>query len=479
MLKSLKTIVKNTVIIYSAEILSRFFLFVVVIYIARVFGVKLFGEYSYAMTVFLFLQTFSDFGFTVFLTREVAREPERRDEIFHAALYLRTGITALLLVIFVIYLRLFEVGRDIQMFVLITGISLILSSYALNFMLTMRGMNRMKTDASIRVTGIFIATLCTLIAIRAGFGISGVAYAIAIGNMSTLVIAFWVNRKEKLILKPDIRKFHYVDMVRKSMPFGIMAILSVIYTRIDTILIQHLKGAVEVGLFNAAFKIVDAVLIFPFAFSIVLIPVMSSLFGKQDMDSIKKLTRMGFKHMGYVGILIGILVYMLSDKIIEMLYFSAEYNDAVFSLKIFSAVIAVIFIANVAGPVILSSRVAHVNLWIIAVMVVLSVALNLIAIPKWGSEGAAGVRLTVEVFGLFMNMIVVNKLLFRINYFADILRPLVAGLAMIGFILIAKSLLFIPLYCLVYAFVLHILGGISAKEFEFAREIITEKFSKS
>ena len=41
---------------------------VVVIYAARVFGVKLFGDYSYAATIFIFLQTFSDFGFTLINT---------------------------------------------------------------------------------------------------------------------------------------------------------------------------------------------------------------------------------------------------------------------------------------------------------------------------------------------------------------------------------------------------------------------------
>lgn len=479
MTNPLKNLIKNTTIIYSTEILIRFFLLIAVIYTARVLGVKLFGDFSYAYTLFIFLLTFSDFGFITFLTREVAQENEKRDKIFHTALYLRTTITSILLVVFMLYLYVSEARPDIFLFVLITGLSLVFSSYALNFVLTLRGLNMMKMDSLTRGTGMFIITVCIILSLKAGLGLLGIACAIAVGNISTVGISLWINKKYGIIQRPESKKFEYVDMVKRSLPFGIMAILVTVYTRVDTLLLQHIKGAIEVGLYHASFKVVEAILILPYSVSIVLLPVLSSFLHKEDIDTTKKTVQLVIKYMAYGGIFGTVITFMMSDKIIEVLYFSPEYKDAVLGMQILSFIITVIFIASVAGSLILSSKIAYINVWINLTMVVLSVAMNLTLIPKLGFAGASLVRLVTEVFGLTLNMFFVNKRLFRINYFADIKKPLFAGIILSGFVLIAKSLLFLPVYLLIYLAILYTLGGISTRELAFIKELVMERVKKS
>lgn len=472
----IKSLLRNTILMYSAELISNFFLFIVFIFAARIFGVRLFGEFSFAITIFFFLQIISDFGFSVFLTKEVARNKENPAGIFRSAFYLKTILTTFFLCLFILYLYTAEVSNAVMQFVLISGLSLIFSSYSLTFILTLRGLNNIKLDSFIRITGTLIATVCSLLSLGAGLGMPGIAYSIAIGNLSTILLSLWINRKYNVIvMTPTDRKFKYAEIAKKTFPFWAMAILTTVYTRIDTVFLQHIRGPVDVGLYHASSRIVEAALLLPSAFSVVLIPVLSSLFAKEDIEDIKRTVRLGIKYMTYTGIFCAVITFMLSDKIIEVLYFSREYREAVIGLKILSLLIFIIFVSSVAGSLILSSKIAHVNAWINLAMVILSVTLNLILIPRFGFTGSASIRVFTEIFGLCFNMIFVNKMLFPINYFSDIKKPLLAGLVVAGFISVAASLLFLPVYFLIYLFILYIFGGISPKEFAFVKELLPER----
>ena len=71
-----KNFVKNTFSLASAELITKFLVFLLVIYIARVLGEVEFGKYSFALAFTLLLAFFSDFGLSQLTIREVANRKE-------------------------------------------------------------------------------------------------------------------------------------------------------------------------------------------------------------------------------------------------------------------------------------------------------------------------------------------------------------------------------------------------------------------
>ncbi len=84
-------------------------------------------------------------------------------------------------------------------------------------------------------------------------------------------------------------------------------------------------------------------------------------------------------------------------------------------------------------------------------------------------------RLFTELFGLLVSMALIDRALFRVNYSEGLIKPVIAGLSVGVVIYFVKSLLFIPFYLIVYGGVLYLLGGISAKDFAFMREVFTKE----
>lgn len=478
MTDSLKVIIRNTAVTYTVELFSKLFQFALIIFAARTLGVERFGDLSYATALYLLLYVLSDFGFSVFLTREVARDPAARDKVFHMTLRLRVVISTVFFLVLMAYLYAVRHSQDVRFFVFSTGVSLIASSYALNLVLVLRGLSMMKMDGVIRMAGALLGTSLGLAALRMGFGIKGVALSLVAGNIFMVVVAVWVNRKHGIVKTPAERTVlsDYTMMLRRSLVFVTLVILTSIFTRADTLLLQHLRGPVEVGLYHAGFKVTEALLLFQAAFAMVILPVLSGYMAVREMDTARKITELGIKYMWFSGVFVSLVVMTMADKIVDILYFSHDYSSAVAGLRILALVNLVLYVSTPVGSLLMSSAHARVAVGIQLVMVVFNIGANLIVIPAHGFAGAASVRLATEILGLTLTVMFVKKAIFPLSFFRDLPVTAAAALIVAAFILSAKSLLFVPVYFALYVTVLYLFGGVSEREFSFVKGIVTERF---
>lgn len=481
MYEQLKNIAQNTAATFFIEAANKFFLFVLIIYAARALGVKTFGDFSYALTLYVLLQMFADFGFNIYLTRKIAQEPAEKDKIFFVSLRFRTVHTVIMLLLFIFYLHFLKDSADVKIFVFITGASLVISSYAYNFILTLRGLQMIKADGFIRLCGSFSTIVLSLGFLKAGMGIIGVAFSIFAGNMVMMLVAIKKNRKHQIIcnVKGRIKPADYSYLIKGTLPFMALTITANIFGRIDTLLLRHLKGPVDVGLYHSSLKIMEALLIFQSAFALVMLPVLSLHQAKNDVETLKFFTQLGVKYMAYAGMFFSIVTFMTADKIIEILYFSSEYAGAIKGLQILVFVNLTLFLSTPVGALILSSRYAHMVLGLHIFMAAMSVTLNFLLIPGMGFVGTSLARLATELSGLIISVIFINKYLFKIRFLKELTISFFAGIPMAIMIYFVKSLLFVPLYFVVYVIVIYLLGGISTSEFVFVKDIVTGRLKRS
>jgi O-antigen/teichoic acid export membrane protein len=104
-------------------------------------------------------------------------------------------------------------------------------------------------------------------------------------------------------------------------------------------------------------------------------------------------------------------------------------------------------------------------------MLILNIGANLFAIPKYGFLGAAIVRFGTEVFGITLSLIFIRKYIYNIKLLPEIIKPFICGLLTGVFIYLARSLIFIPVYMLLYFILLYITRAVSRFEVDFIKGV--------
>ena len=84
-----KTVAKNAVYLFSADIIGRVFSFLLIILIARKLGDFGLGQYSFAFSFVGLFSILADMGISTYLIREIAKDKKKVDEYYSHALVLK------------------------------------------------------------------------------------------------------------------------------------------------------------------------------------------------------------------------------------------------------------------------------------------------------------------------------------------------------------------------------------------------------
>jgi O-antigen/teichoic acid export membrane protein len=474
-------IARNSLILYSAEIINRAATFAFAIYAANALGSEVFGQLSFALTLVVMVNIFSDFGLSTLLVKKVAQKGSEKDEQASRVLILKYCFSMLNLVIALAYLSLVDAVNEVWVFTLISGVGLVIASYPQVMSAVYRGLNRTPFDGLTKIVYGLLNAGGGILALMLNYGLAGIAVGTLFASTVYFFITFFINRRYRLIKISIVRPFTvkpYLAVFQSSLPFGALALLGIIYFRIDTVMLQHMKGSVDVGVYNAAYRLLEVLLIIPSVFSLVLLPVLSDALAKSNHNAIEILTQQIIRYFSYISIPVAVIFTLFAHQIIDMFYPINEYEGSVRPLQILVWAIVAIFISGTTSTLINSGKLPQINTWIALAMVVINISLNFLWIPKWGIVGASVATVITEFCGIFMNTIYIRRAFYRIRYLPHLYKPGIASLIMAAVVYSIHSLLLLPLYLLVYVSVLIAIGGLSFAELKSAKTILTMGFQK-
>jgi len=84
---------KNSVWLFSANVISRLFKFYLVIYAARILGPEKYGVFYYTIYLFAFLFMFADLGLAGLFSREYQRDEFDRSELTSTTFFLKIALS--------------------------------------------------------------------------------------------------------------------------------------------------------------------------------------------------------------------------------------------------------------------------------------------------------------------------------------------------------------------------------------------------
>jgi O-antigen/teichoic acid export membrane protein len=237
-------------------------------------------------------------------------------------------------------------------------------------------------------------------------------------------------------------------------------------------MLSLMVGDQVVGWYNAAYRLVFAMLFIPVAAMKAVFPAMSIYF-KQSPAAFKALFERSFKVMFLIGFSLASVIFVLSDKII-LTIFGAEYAPASGALKILVWSTALIFIGTVQTHATRASDRQRFTAKVVTSSAVLNLLLNFWLIPKYSLYGAAIATLAAELFTFSFHSAYLAKNLVAPPFFKLVPKIALINLVTVVYIYViydVNLLIIIPTALLVNLTMLLLTRYFSKEELQFMRDL--------
>lgn len=357
------------------------------VWMARYLGPGQFGLLNYVIAFVALFAAFSTLGLDSFVVRDIVRDPASRNETLGSAFVLKllgSAATILASVAAIVMMR-----RDdtlVWVLVAITVSGTVFQAFdVIDFWFQSQLNSKYTVLARIVPFLLVSAVKIGLILLKAPlitFVWAGLAEVVLGG--AGLAVAYRSQRYR--ITDWIATAARAKSLVRDSWPLIFSGLVSMVYLRIDQIMLSQMVGDRELGIYSAAVKLAEAWYFLPMIVSSA-VPHIVEAKGVSDelfYDRLQKL----YNVMAFLGYAVAIPTTFLGGWVVRLLY-GEEYRAAGPMLVVLIwSVMFVLF--GVARSVFLTTmNWGKVHLFTVFLGAVINVILNVVLIPRYGGMGAA------------------------------------------------------------------------------------------
>ena len=329
-------LVKNSLLLISAEAISKLTALLIQIIAARHLGSKGYGMFSYAFVGTGVLLNFVDHGFRVYTTREISNDFTRAKSILKNIIFLKKIITTISIVIISTAYTIIPLdSKDLQVIFLIS-IAMIVDGYSEINLGVFRAFEKMKEVSILMISqrGLFFIT--------GGLGILFLDFGIvefSSAFLLTTTLFFLISRKMvRSLLDKEIfeqKKLNWRSVLENSTPICLVIFFSYIYFRLDVAFLFFLHGKAEAGFYAASFKFIESLTLLIAGIRASLFPIISrNTF--HDSRQLSRISRELYRVLLLICVPISIGIIFISEYLVEVLY-GPDYGPTSSIIKIMGA----------------------------------------------------------------------------------------------------------------------------------------------
>ena len=390
-----------------ADLAGKGSLFVITIVAARRLSSNAFGVFALGSTLGWMVAVVTDGGIQLHLARAVARRPQQSAALLREWLRVRVWTT-------VIAITGVGLGLAVWRGPSAAPIAILVLVYACSGLVELlhyfyRGLSHSEIESSLTLWQRGGTLACGLIALALKPDVTWLAIALLAPVAVTLAwsmqiasrmvdgtnVGRRVQNDPPCIKKdpPDIAGERHVGTLstfrRDIWPIGAGIVLSALYFRIDVFLVELWSGTESVALYNAVFRLVEALRLFPAAVLAVMLPALIRA------GDLRPLGRVAMPVTAFAVAATAIL-WLAAGWLIPWLY-GDPYAAAVpaFRVLLLSFPLLSLNLALTHQLIGWDGQRAYAGLCALALAV--NVGLNALLIPVWSIEGAAWTTLVTEL----------------------------------------------------------------------------------
>jgi O-antigen/teichoic acid export membrane protein len=408
------------------------------IYIARKLGDEDFGKltFAYSFAGICFIAT--DFGLGTILIKNVSRQKELTREYVGNILALKIVLSFICISVIGLFVLFTNYPADIITLLVIFGGVMFFKALIDFYCAIFNAHERMDIEAFLKGTNHIILFLSGIVVLAMGFGLFGLANVFLVAYLISSIIGFYLVcvSIKKIRVCFDMKFWKYI--LRESLPIAITVIFTVIYFKIDVVMLSIMRGNnSEIGWYSAAMRIIELLGVMPALIVSALFPIVSGLH-KESIDSLRKVYQTSFRYLIVIALPIAVGTLLLSEHLIYTIY-GEEYVKTIPALKILATAIFFIFVNYILMNILIAVDRQKTNAIMAGACVLVNIALNVCLIPHYGYLGAGTATVITEIVLFALGLYYVAKYICKINIVSVVSKPFISVAIMGTFIVLATA----------------------------------------
>ena len=387
-----KKVANNIFSLLVAKIISAAIVFVGYAAIYRYLGKFGFGQFQYVISYIMLFSVVVDFGIQQMVIKRVSEQKEESKRYLGNFFAVEFFVALAVFGILAVVALFIEHDPIVRNAILVAGFGMFLNALSNPFMAIISAHEDMHIIAVVNFLDSLINVGVMFAAII--FHQYIVFLAIVQALMGIMHMIVYSRAIKRYVPNPQLFSFFLrfdfslaKSMLRAALPFGLLIGFSIIYGKIDVIILSRLRGYSETGLYTLAYKYFDFLAFVPAIVSSSLYPFFSAKIKEGRLDEVKNAVQTYTRYMIAVAVPLAFGGAILAPSLVTILG-GEEGLMAYLALQVLVFASAALFIYSAVNSLVvnqlttLAIKVSLANIFINTIG-------NLILIPKYGFQAAA------------------------------------------------------------------------------------------
>lgn len=459
-----RKIAYNVAVSSVAKVLSTILALVSIGFITRYLGKEGFGNYATVLAFLSFFAAVADLGLYHIATREISRPEADTNHIMSNIFTLRVLSSLTVFIIAPILVLFFDYSPEVKKGIILVAGSLIFSSgYQVLNGVFQKNLAMDKVAVG-ELMGKAIQVGIVILAVKMELSFGWIVSSILFNMIASFLLLFFLAKKF-VNIRLEFDFAYWKRFLKESLPIGIGAVIVFVYFKMDTILLSIMKSGADVGIYNAAYKVVENIIFFPAMIIGLIMPIMAgTIFA--DRKRFEEVSNKTFKIFVILVVPLILGALFLADEII-MLIGGGQFGESADVLRVLVFALAAVFFGVFFNNILIAGNLQKKLMLVWASAAILNVSLNIWLIPKFSYTASAYISVLSELTVAVMSFYFVIK---NVKYFPKIEKIfgiIFSGVVMAGVLYFGKEINFFLLALLsaaAYFFSLWVFKSVKTEE---------------
>ena len=371
-------------------------------WIARHLGPEQFGELAYVLAYVAFFQSIANLGLDGITVREISKGEVHTADLLGTVFLMRFCAGILCWLTVVISLSWFHGAKDnsVILAAIVAGVLVFQAADTIDLWFQSQSQSKKTTFA--KILAYFVSSGCKIVLIFFQAPLLWFAFAITIEAILCALGLMLAYQRFKCGNDWQVKLKLAKRLTAESWPFIISSMSTIIYMRIDQIMIKEILGSEQLGIYAAVLPLAMFWQVIPMIFNTSLTPFITRKKNENENIYWEYLAKI-FSAYALLAWLAVIVTIILANWLVPFLY-GEKYIDGILILSIYAFTNIFINMGIAQSLWILNenkSRISLINSLVGAFVCVLG---NWILIPRYGVVGVA----VVAVFSMGCSTILTN-----------------------------------------------------------------------
>lgn len=429
------TVLRNSTISFTAQVVIKLLSFAFSILIVRRLGAEQYGQYVAVLAfgaIFVFV---ADLGLSPYTVRAIARLREETNSASHIAqlygniLWLRLLLALLAAMLIIGAAWITKRPPEMIRAIALGTLGLLMYGVQGGAEAVLMGFERLDVAAGGRVVQQIIFVTLGGIVLWIGAGYIGLILANLVG-IAILSAICWRGVRRLGIQQALPQPIRWLTLIRAGLPFGIISLTLGLSYKFDTILLNIYRGDIQTGYYNAAYTLVFAAVMLSNTVNTALYPSLArqTLVAPGSLPAIYQRT---LRYLMAVSLPIACGGWIIADGLIPFL-FGPEYIPSISVLQIVIWVIPFMYLSEFLGYVVVVAGQEKTVARAVLISTGANILANTLLIPRYGIIAAAFTTVATEIVLVTQYLWFLRTQLPVRLWGQAVLGPLSASLAMSG-----------------------------------------------